>query len=1782
VQLYCGGHNHEDVKMTLFVYSLEGDALEWFTDFPAAKFSTLEEILDEFRKRWGDQKEHRFQLAALTTIQKKENETVVEFNTKFNNLVKGLHRDIKPSDAAILIYYIDAFEGEMRYALRDKEPQDLQTAQRIAMRVEQNLLESRKSNIPGFNRGSSSKVSEEKKKETKGQESSSDGIDKLTQLIKQMEVNHANQIKQMEANHTSQMNAMQNRLIAMERSQANRPPHRPNDKWPRRPPQNDQRPPQPDQRPPNPFESTNLVEHQSIPYCRPCGEFHEESTCPVFLEDCYGDYGNEQINMCGRNYYGGMYDWMDSYDYGSYGNYMSGNVDRATEKYGPKPTPQQIAEMAKYKGYTYQRSGNKDKGQTSAPKVPPTSPKSSEPINVDLNIDLGGWLNNAKILVPVSEIMKIPSQREKLLKAMNEPAKSIIQKQPAVTYQDAPVILQNWDRTNEKNLPFYLSLLVSDKVLHNCMLDSGASSNVMTKKVMEQLNLRISRPYHNICALDSQTIEVFGLIKGLQVYLKAFPDIMIEMDIVVIDVPDVWGMLINRKSAADLGGNIQMDLSYATLPTPSGGTFKLDREPYRKVHVEDSKNLMDELAYEDEGLGNYAILSNSIVPLQDKVKDNELDKVWYMHFDGAFSRLGKGAGIVLQAPSGKVSKFAYRLEFDATNNVAEYEALILGLELCKDRGVKCLNIKGDSDLVIQQLKNKFACKSERLKGYRNTIWAMIEDLDALNLTAIPREQNSQADELAVAASTLSLPDSLIDENISVEVIFRPSVPDNKNHWQVFEDDKQVIKFLTHMHEFSDFDINTVNKGCNYTENIDDVKTPPRRVISLERNFDKLDGHKQREGSKKELCDHIEVNIGTDEEPRMVKIGKTTPIEERVELIKLLKEYRDVLAFSYDELKVYREDVIQHVIPLKEETKPFRQKLRQINPKLAPLVQQELQKMLEAGIIAQTRHSSWCSNLVVARKKNGKIRICIDFRNLNRACTKDHYPLPKMETLLQRVTGSGMISMLDGFSGYNQIRLRAEDRHKTTFTTPWGTFEYLRMPFGLSNAGATFQRAMDYAFRGLIGKLIEIYQDDLTVFSKDGKTHINHLRQVLDRCREFGISLNPAKSVFGVTEGKLLGHIISKDGVKLDPERVEAIKAVPLPHTKKSLQSFLGQTNFVHRFIPNYAEIMKPIYKLLKKDVKFEWKEESKRAFETIKTAICEAPVLISPDYDKEFQIFSFASEDTIAGVLLQKNDQGHEQPIAYFSRALQNSELKYPMFEKQAYALVKSLKHFRVFIGYSKVIGYVPSPAVKDVLSQVEGIGSRGRWIAKIQEYDLEIRPTKLIKGQGLAKMLTESNERALDLVCQINDEDYHPNLQKLEQVEWYTDIIFYLKNLTCPSHLVGHKKRALRLKAAKYVLTRDGLGWKNPDGIILRCVDDVESKKLVDEFHGGFCGGHFAAKTTTHKILRAGYYWPTIFSDVHQFVRKCEPCQLFTGKQKLAALPLQPVVVEAPFQQWGLDFIGKFSDNSSNGYSWVLTATDYFTKWVEAIPTKSATEKVVMDFLEDKIITRFGVPSKIVTDNAKAFCSAEMTAFCFKYGIILSHASDYYPQGNGQAESSNKNLMTIVKKIVGENKRSWDSKIKHALWADRITKKAATGKSPFELVYGLEARLPIHLSLPTYGSVEDSSTGQDAFQNRVNQVIELDETRRKAFDQICRNQSKVKKAFDMSARQRDFIVGDTVLLWDKGREKPGKHGKFDSLWLGPYLIREIAGPNSFHLSHLDGEPINIPRNGQQLKLFFR
>eukprot|EP00253_Pinus_taeda_P021856 PITA_21856 len=541
-------------------------------------------------------------------------------------------------------------------------------------------------------------------------------------------------------------------------------------------------------------------------------------------------------------------------------------------------------------------------------------------------------------------------------------------------------------------------------------------------------------------------------------------------------------------------------------------------------------------------------------------------------------------------------------------------------------------------------------------------------------------------------------------------------------------------------------------------------------------------------------------------------------------------------------------------------------------------------MCDARIIAPIRFSEWVSNLVPSRKKIAKIRLCVDLRNLNKVSLKDNYPLPKMDHILQRVVGASRISLLDGFWGFNQILVHPDDQDKTTFTTPWGTFKYVKMPFELKNAGATFQRAMEIAFAKEIHDFLVIYLDDLTTFSKSDQQHLDHLRQVFFIYRKYGISLNPKKSLFGLEEGKLLSHTISKDGIRIDPNRIQAILQIPHPRNIKELQAFLGKINFLRRFIPNLAELIRLLNNMLKKDSK--------------------------------------------------------EMATPQISQA------------------------------------FLQSP--------------------------------------------------------------------------WYADIIHVLQNLQAPLGLSRTKKRLLKMKVSKFCIVNDALFWKNHEGISLNFLTKDETDKVLKEFYAGDCGGHLYWKSTADKILRVGFYWPTLFANVKKFVTACHKFQIFEGKKKLLPRPLKPIPTEIPFQQWGLDFIGEIHPSSSGQHKWILTATDYFTKWIEAIPYREANDSFIIQFLETNILSRFGCPEKIITDNASTFKSKRMINFCHKYHITLGHSTAYYPQGNDLAESSNNSLINIIKKVLEENKKNWHKKLINALWADRLTTKRSIRTSPYELVYGM------------------------------------------------------------------------------------------------------------------------------------
>eukprot|EP00253_Pinus_taeda_P011871 PITA_11871 len=612
------------------------------------------------------------------------------------------------------------------------------------------------------------------------------------------------------------------------------------------------------------------------------------------------------------------------------------------------------------------------------------------------------------------------------------------------------------------------------------------------------------------------------------------------------------------------------------------------------------------------------------------------------------------------------------------------------------------------------------------------------------------------------------------------------------------------------------------------------------------------------------------------------------------------------------------------------------------------------------------------------------------------------------------------------------------------------------------------------------------------------------------CRKYVISLNPKKSLFTLEEGKLLGHIISKDGIRIDLEIIQAILQIPYPRNIKELQAFLGKINFLRRFIPNLAELVRILSNMLKKDAK--------------------------------------------------KDDQGNEKPIGFFSRALRDVPLKFQIMEKKAYALVKAIKDFRIYILYSHVIAYVPNAMVKDILTQ-EGLeGKRGKWIASILEYDIEIKPTNLIKGQGLAKLMSETNFQALD----INELDDEPELatpqisETFMQSPWYTDICFVLLNLCAPPGLSRTKKRFLRMKSSNFCVIDGVLFLKN---------------------HEGDCGGHLYWKSTDDKILRAGYYWPSLFADVKKFVVSCHKCQIFEGKIKLLPLPLKPISTEKPFQQWGLDFIGEIHPSSSGQHKWILMTTNYFTKWIEAIPSRQANDSTIIQFLESNILSRFGFPEKIITDNAAAFKSKKIINFCHKYNITLGHSTSYYPQGNGLANSSNKSLINIIKKLLEENKKNWHKKLTNALWADRLSTKKSIGMSPYELVYGMEAKFPSSLGIPTIKLLQEIQAEPNDMQRRVNQTIHLQQTREQVFNRAQILQEKLNKMFDKKTKAEDFRVGSKVLIWDSRREDKGKHAKFDFLWKGPYIISAVQGNNTYFLKSPDGSTAEEgPVNGRMLK----
>ena len=387
----------------------------------------------------------------------------------------------------------------------------------------------------------------------------------------------------------------------------------------------------------------------------------------------------------------------------------------------------------------------------------------------------------------------------------------------------------------------------------------------------------------------------------------------------------------------------------------------------------------------------------------------------------------------------------------------------------------------------------------------------------------------------------------------------------------------------------------------------------------------------------------EVDIGDGTVPRPTFVKRDLEADYKSELIALVKEYVDCFAWEYHEMPGLSRELIEHRLPIKSGFRPYKQPARKFNPAIYDRIKEEIGRLLKANFIRPCNYAEWISNIVPVEKKgSGKIRACIDLRDLNRATPKDEYPMPIADMIINDASGHRVISFLDGNAGYNQIFMAEEDSAKTAFRCPGfvGLFEWTVMTFGLKNAGATYQRAMNLIFHDLLGVILEVYIDDVVVKSDGELNHLADLRLAFERMRKYGLKMNPLKCAFGVSAGKFLGFIIHGSGIEIDPAKIETIQKVQAPSCKKDMQKFLGKVNYLRRFITNLSGKVDAFTQILrlKNDDEFTWGAKQQEAFDRIKTCLSKPPVLRKPSRGLPFRLYIAAEEKVIGAALTQESE----------------------------------------------------------------------------------------------------------------------------------------------------------------------------------------------------------------------------------------------------------------------------------------------------------------------------------------------------------------------------------------------------------------------------------------------------------------------------------------------------------------------------------------------------------------
>jgi hypothetical protein len=839
------------------------------------------------------------------------------------------------------------------------------------------------------------------------------------------------------------------------------------------------------------------------------------------------------------------------------------------------------------------------------------------------------------------------------------------------------------------------------------------------------------------------------------------------------------------------------------------------------------------------------------------------------------------------------------------------------------------------------------------------------------------------------------------------------------------------------------------------------------------------------------------------------------------------------------------------------------------------LRRQLKELLEKKHI-QPSQSPFGAPVLFVKKKDGSMRMCVDYRALNKITVKNSYPLPRIDDLLDRLHGAKVFSQLDMRDAFHQIRIDPEHVPRTAFRTRYGLYEFTVMPFGLTSAPATMQALLNKIFVDHQDDFVVIYLDDILVFSKNEADHKRHLEIVAQLLRKHQLRLKLKKCSFFQPSVEFLGHIISGEGVSMDSRKVDAIHKWPQPSDVGQLRSFLGLASYYRRFVDGFAHIAAPLNELLKKDAPWKWDSEHEGAYKGLIAALATAPVLAVFDATKGCVLSTDASDFAIGAVVSQEQDDGTLRPIAYESRKLKPAEINYPVHEKELLAIVHAMKVWRCYCKGRRTVVATDHAPLKYLLTQKTLSQRQARWQAQLAEFDFEIRHVP-----GKQNVVADALSRRSDLqpgptlasIC-VGQEPANAERVRTLVAETLMEIGVIsrlnvdmgIRDRIIEGYAGDAGLSALRERSPESFETAvDGSWYHRVKDQRRLCVphDPDIIQLILEEHHDTYLGGHLGTAKTLESVRRY-FFWLGMESSVRDYVRSCQSCQQnkATSKRPMGLLVPLPI----PEERWesvSLDFVMGMRETAA-GFDGIVVFVDRLSKMFHAFPVKSSiTGEETAKLMIRQIFAYHGMPQTLVTDRDPRFTGAFWQEFWKGMGTRLSMSSSDHPQTDGQTERANRTIKQMLRAFVNDRQDDWDVLLPVLEFAYNDTVQASTGHTPFFLNIGAHPRRPT-VSL---------ARGAE----KVPAVLDLLGNMRTALEEAKRNinkaQARQKAGADAHRSDASFAVGEQVWLEASQLNVPTASGAGQRLgpkFYGPFEIKKVLSdvtvelklPYSFRRKH--------------------